>query len=133
MLKHGLVSFIGAASLFLVMGIFSTPLSYAATLNSTGVNAGPYGPDTCKSGYVWREAVPGDHVCVTPAQRSQVQYDNSQARYRVNPKGGPYGADTCRSGYVWREAVPSDHVCVTPQERSQVAYDNSQANNRYAS
>jgi len=22
----------------------------------------PYGPDTCKQGFVWREAFPGDHV-----------------------------------------------------------------------
>ncbi|MEH2393254.1 MAG: hypothetical protein V7K21_16915 [Nostoc sp.] len=29
-----------------------------------------YGSDTCISGYVWREAFPGDHVCVTRAVRS---------------------------------------------------------------
>jgi hypothetical protein len=133
MFKCCLISFISAASLLLVMGIFSSPLSYAATLNPTGVHVGPYGPDTCKSGYVWREAFSGDHVCVTPEQRAQVAYDNSQARYRVNPQGGAYGADTCRTGYVWREAGPNDRVCVTPQERAQVAYDNSQASTRYAS
>ena len=30
----------------------------------------PYGPDTCKNGYVWRDAIPGDHVCVVPDSRS---------------------------------------------------------------
>ena len=25
---------------------------------------GPYGPDTCIAGYVWREAFSGDDVCV---------------------------------------------------------------------
>ena len=25
--------------------------------------------DVCRQGYVWREAYPGDHVCVTPATR----------------------------------------------------------------
>ena len=24
------------------------------------------GPDTCRPGYVWRRAFPGDHVCVPP-------------------------------------------------------------------
>lgn len=33
-------------------------------------------------GYVWREAVTGDHVCITPATRSQASYDNSQADSR---------------------------------------------------
>jgi len=89
---------------------------------------GAYGPDTCARGYAWREAAPGDHVCVTPAQRAQVAYDNSQASARRT--NGAYGPDTCIQGYVWREAFSGDHVCVTPQERSRVAYDNSQARAR---
>ncbi len=44
--------------------------------------SGNYGPDTCLQGWVWREAVPGDHVCVTPATRAQATYDNSQAAAR---------------------------------------------------
>jgi len=85
--------------------------------------------DTCVSGYVWRDAVAGDRVCVTPQTRSQAWYDNSQAPYRRNPNGA-YGPYTCVSGYVWRVVVPSDLVCVTPAVRSQVAYDNSQAHYR---
>ena len=41
--------------------------------------------DPCKAGYVWREAVPGDHVCVTPAQRDQAGLDNAQAPNRLAP------------------------------------------------
>ena len=40
---------------------------------------GPYGYETCKQGYVWREATTSDKVCVTPATRDQARYDNSQA------------------------------------------------------
>jgi hypothetical protein len=92
----------------------------------------PYGPDTCKQGYVWREAFAGDTVCVTPQTRAQAAEDNAQAAARRSPNGGPYGPDTCKSGYVWREARPEDHVCVTPETRAQTANDNAQANQRRA-
>lgn len=88
---------------------------------------------TCKSGYVWREAFPGDKVCVAPATRSQAATDNRQAAARREPGGGAYGPDTCRQGYVWREARSSDHVCVTPDTRAQAAADNREAHNRVAS
>jgi len=87
----------------------------------------PYGPDQCLQGFVWREAFPGDHVCVTGQTRSEAAADNSQAAARRSPTGGPYGPDTCLQGYVWRDANPTDHVCVTPDIRAQAAYDNSQA------
>jgi hypothetical protein len=96
-----------------------------------GVSGQPYGPDTCKQGYVWREAIPSDHVCVTPATRQQTRDDNSKASARRDPTG-PYGSDTCKQGYVWRDAFPSDHVCVTPATRQQAQYDNSQAAQRRA-
>src|SRR5437899_8619973 len=70
--------------------------------------------DTCRSGYVWREAFPGDHVCVSPQTRTQAAQDNSQASARRQPGGGAYGQDTCLQGYVWRNAGPNDVVCVTP-------------------
>lgn len=89
--------------------------------------AGNYGPDTCLQGWVWREATPTDHVCVTPDTRTQTANDNSQAGARRDPNGGPYGPDTCLQGWVWREAVANDHVCVTTATRSQAASDNSQA------
>jgi hypothetical protein len=107
-------------------------LTVAATSATQPVAAaGPFGPDTCKNGYVWREAAPGDNVCVTPHMRDLVAYDNSQAAARRNPHGA-YGSNTCKNGYVWREAFVGDVVCVTPSMRSQVKYDNSMAAYRRA-
>jgi hypothetical protein len=91
----------------------------------------PYGPDTCKSGYVWREAIPKDHVCVTPASRDQAKKDNAARASRVSPTK-TYGPETCTQGYVWREIVPSDRVCVTPQIRQQTKVENSQFENNRA-
>jgi hypothetical protein len=45
-------------------------------------SGGAYGPDTCLQGYVWREAVPSDHVCVTPETRTQTAEDNNLASSR---------------------------------------------------
>jgi hypothetical protein len=85
----------------------------------------------CIKGFVPREAIPGDNVCVTPAVHSKVKFDNSQAEVR-KAGGGPYGPDTCLQGYVWRDAIPGDHVCVEPDVRTQAAEDNRQAQNRVA-
>jgi hypothetical protein len=90
----------------------------------------PYGPDTCQSGFVWREAVRDDHVCVPPQTRQLAWTDNAQASARRNPAGGPYGSDTCLQGFVWRDASPDDHVCVTPDDRQQTRDDNAQAAER---
>ncbi len=90
-----------------------------------------YGPGTCASGYVWREAFPGDLVCVDPSQRDQAAADNAAAPSRVDPNGA-YGPLSCVSGYVWRDAYDGDAVCVEPWVRDQVAYDNSQAAARIA-
>lgn len=83
----------------------------------------PVPPGTCVSGYVWREAFDGDHVCVTPDERTQVAQDNAAGPSRVDP-GGAYGPNTCLPGFVWRVARPEDLVCVTPDERQRVADDN---------
>lgn len=88
------------------------------------------GSDTCKQGYVWREAFSGDHVCVTPSTRAQVASDNGHANARRQPGGGVSGSDTCRQGYVWREARPDDRVCVTPENRAQATSDNRLAASR---
>lgn len=82
---------------------------------------------------MWREAYPNDHVCVTPATRTQAASDNAAAASRRQPGGGPFGPDTCKQGYVWREAIPTDHVCVTPTIRTQTKADNDQAATRKAS
>src|SRR6266508_3860175 len=38
--------------------------------------------DTCLQGFVWREVVPSDHVCVPPETRDQVWQDNRLAASR---------------------------------------------------
>ena len=106
--------------------------AFTAILGVTA-SASAFAQDTCREGYVWREAFPGDHVCVVPQTREQATRDNEEAARRRQPGGGDYGPDTCRQGYVWREARAGDVVCVTPQTRSQTAHDNAQASARRAS
>jgi len=84
----------------------------------------PYGPDTCKNGYVWRDAIPGDHVCVRPNRRSTAAHENAIAGSRVDPAGA-YGPNTCKPGFVWREAYAGDVVCVSSSRRSQVRQENT--------
>jgi hypothetical protein len=80
---------------------------------TAGADPLPYGPDTCIQGFVWREAGPGDIVCVTPAVRSSTAQQNQAAGQNREPDGGAYGPDTCKQGFVWREAFGGDVVCVT--------------------
>jgi hypothetical protein len=87
----------------------------------------PYGPNTCKEGYVWREAKPSDHVCVTPQTRTETAEENAQGPALKDPNGGAYGPDTCRQGFVWRDSVPDDNVCVIPASRDRAAADNAAA------
>jgi hypothetical protein len=104
-----------------------------APLTGTGTSAGTGGQpgsDACLAGFVWREAVTDDHVCVTPETRGQAVADNRLADSRRSPTGGAYGPDTCLDGFVWREAVTGDHVCVTPDTRSQAMTDNQLAAGR---
>lgn len=117
-----LASIAGILGLFVALNVIH-PFSDANPSMPTPALAS----DTCISGYVWREAGPGDHVCVTPQTRSQAAYDNSQADLHHLP-----GSGTCIQGYVWREAFANDHVCVTPDIRAQAQSDNSQAQNRIA-
>ena len=114
--------------LVLVIGGVTTWL----LLRKSGTPVQPPSPDACKAGFVWRQAVPTDHVCVTAAVQAQTAFDNRQAASRRSPNGGPYGPDTCLQGFVWREAVANDHVCVPPATRSQAAADNAQAASRKA-
>lgn len=85
----------------------------------------------CRQGYVWREARPGDKVCVTPQTRAAVQEQNRQRAKLWTP--GPYGPHTCLQGYVWREAFKGDDVCVRPEFREQTRRDNAEAARRVAS
>ena len=94
---------------------------------------GPFGPETCKQGYVWREACgPNDHVCVSGATRSAAAANNA-ARVKRRAGKGAYGPDSCLPGFVWREACgPQDHVCVSAANRAQAAADNAAAASRFA-
>ncbi len=131
-----LIAFLAAGSGIVALLTYFNPSHQQPPMSPPSVNTSnaPSNtpPGTCIQGYVWREASPTDHVCVTPNVRDQAAYDNSQASARRNPNGGPYGPDTCLQGYVWREAFPNDHVCVTPETRAQAQYDNSQAQSRIA-
>jgi TIR domain len=84
----------------------------------------------CVGGYVWRDARPGDKVCVTPAVRSRSAAENDAAAQTRQPGGGPYGPNTCRQGFVWREAFAGDQVCVPPASREAAAADNAAARDR---
>jgi hypothetical protein len=112
--------------------VFVLALTASSVITAVGAER-PYGPDTCRQGYVWREAFAGDHVCVSPAIRTQAARDNDQVNARKEPRGGHSGPDTCRPSFVWREATPNDHVCVTPETRAQAADDNKLAWCRKAS
>lgn len=107
-------------------------LAAAAAIAGSAPAHAQYGPDTCRQGYVWREAIPSDHVCVPPHIRSIVAQENRRASSLRNPTG-PYGSDTCVNGYVWREAFPGDHVCVTPQRRNETRHENHLGPSRRAS
>jgi beta-lactam-binding protein with PASTA domain len=106
----------------------------SAVLVTVAASPEPSTSGRCIDGYVWREAVAGDRVCVTPETRTQAAADNQQAGRRIEPDPGKrhYGPDTCRQGYVWREASPTDHVCVVPATRTRAAEDNRQAASRVA-
>jgi hypothetical protein len=88
---------------------------------------------TCIDGFVWRQAGPGDRVCVTPESRNLAAMENQQANARRNPNGGPYGPDTCLMGFVWRDGFANDHTCVTGERRSIVAQENQAGPSRYRS
>jgi hypothetical protein len=110
---RGLRRFVGllltAASVVLGMAVLASPAS-----------AAPH-PLTCKSGYVWREAFPGDAVCVLWSSASR---DIAREENRLGPSRTVPGSAFCKSGFVWREARPSDLVCVPPAARDRVRNEN---------
>jgi hypothetical protein len=91
----------------------------------------PFGPDTCAPGFVWREAIPSDHVCVTPDRRSQTAAENADAVQNRDPNGA-YGSNSCKQGFVWRNAFNGDAVCVVPSSRDEAAADNAAGPSRVA-
>jgi hypothetical protein len=85
--------------------------------------------DSCVAPYVWRLAVPSDHVCVTKESRNRVELENQRAPER-RAGGGRYGPDSCLTGYVWCEAFDGDTVCVLPDRRDEVRRENTLASQR---
>lgn len=67
-------------SAVLVAGLLIGALSDLSSMNSAAA-AGPYGPDTCVKGYVWREATAADHTCVAPSVR---EYHRRQTNAAVS-------------------------------------------------
>jgi len=102
-------------------GVLTTPSPVPSpTRNTTGA---------CSQGYVWRQANPADHVCVTPQARQQTADDNAAAAARTDqaPIERGSGPRLCLTGFVWRMAYAEDYVCVTPQARSIAAAQNPAA------
>ncbi|HSX63007.1 MAG TPA: hypothetical protein VLF18_22705 [Tahibacter sp.] len=104
-------------------------LFVACDRESTQSNDCNWGPDTCAQGYVWREASPQDHVCVTPDVRDRTRAENGAAASRVAGHGHS-GPNTCHPGFVWREAFAGDLVCVPPDSRERARVDNARASQR---
>ena len=48
----------------------------------------------CKPGFVWRDAIVGDIVCVTPESRALVKQENNMREARRNPAGAS-GPNSC--------------------------------------
>jgi len=127
----------GTPTLLRQLGVAGRPPATSLSANGVVITTGSTGAtgasvtitnnvvDRCLLGYVWREARPGDLVCVTGATRTQVRTDNSLAPGRWT--SGAYGPHTCVLGYVWREAYTGDDVCVTGAQRTEAQADNAQA------
>jgi hypothetical protein len=111
-------------------GIAAIIVASGLASGSAPAAAADYGPDSCLNGWVWRDAIDGDHVCVSGETRDQAALDNALAEERRDPDSG---SGECLFGYVWREVVSSDHVCVTWETRLQVLDDNARAADRRAS
>jgi Domain of unknown function (DUF4360) len=72
-------------------------------------NGGVYGLNTCKQGFVWREATASDPVCVKPEVRTQAAEDNRQAQERrdlatsatkIQVIDTNYGGDGCPTNSI---------------------------------
>jgi hypothetical protein len=84
---------------------------------------------TCLPGFVWRQAVPGDAVCVTAATELNIQQQNLLGPSRTDPN---YLVHVCLPGFVPRQADSHDNVCVTQADHDEVSFDNLLAPSRRA-
>lgn len=126
-LKNTARAVAGIAAAGLLVGLAAVPAAAATPdpLRTGGaLTALPYGPDTCKAPFVWREARPDDHVCVSVDTRTQTQQEIAAAPPRVEPGKNGFGPDACRAPFVWREG---DAVCVPVERRTLAKDDNAHA------
>ncbi|WP_236950053.1 hypothetical protein [Mycobacterium sp. MS1601] len=107
-----------------------TALAVVSSISPASAEPLPYGPDTCIQGLVWREARPGDTVCVTPAVRDQVATQNANPGSNKDPLAGS-GPLSCSQGFVWREAFDGDTICVPSAFRQQMWDANAAAQSNY--
>lgn len=81
----------------------------------------------CLRGYVWREIIPSDLICVTPQDRTASRKESTDSASHAFPDG------QCRQGYTWRdlfppnfgEEYPGDLACVTEAQRMREHGNNS--------
>ncbi|MGW0591548.1 hypothetical protein [Streptosporangium sp. NPDC002607] len=99
--------------------IDSVTQDYATVTVSSAVTT------TCLAGYVHREAVADDKVCVTPAVHEQTLVDNEDA-----PRWVDYETGGCLHVRRERLITPDDHVCITPETEQQIIADNQAAPSR---
>jgi hypothetical protein len=113
-----------------VTGNVPAPAPSSWPIRLTGKVPAPVPPSaglSCPQGFVWREASPTDHVCVTPEQRTETRLENAAGPSRVSHTDHTYGPQTCVQGYVWRAAFTGDAVCVTPLQRDAANQQNNVA------
>jgi hypothetical protein len=119
---------IGATALSL-LGLSAATIAMGA--GSASADPPAPGSDNCITGYVPRNARPGDGVCVTATTRDQVGAENADPDAHKDPNGA-YGPQSCAQGWVWRQAFDGDTICVTPDIRTQTLADDAAAPSRKA-
>jgi hypothetical protein len=100
------------------------PDQLAATPSGSLGQAVGFGPETCRSGYVWREATVDDLVCVPPEVRDQALADRAEAEAGRNTAAG------CTDGLVPRSANPNDTACTTPEIAASIVAQNQRHESR---
>jgi hypothetical protein len=113
-----------AAALVAVAAIGIGAVAYAFIGRPLPTADDPVETKGCKPGFVWRNAIFGDNVCVSRSDHNETMAQNANASRNRSESGGAFGPQTCRTGYVWREAFSGDTVCVTPFERDKARKQN---------
>lgn len=110
-------------------GALPVPLTLApdqltATPSGSLAQAVGFGNETCRSGFVWREATEDDLICVPPDVRDQAKADRAEAEAGRNVAAG------CAEGLVPRNANPNDTACTTPEVAATMLEQNQRHESR---